>query len=402
MKANPGGHIDLREVVGRDELIALLWETIDRQSVTMTAERRIGKSTIMWKMEAEAPSKWIAVYQDLEKVHTAEEFAFAVYEKIHDFLSGKGKTMRRVKEFIAAIGGAEIPGGFKLPEKTQAPWKEMLIHAVDDLIRENAGSDTHLLFLWDEVPLMIDGIMREQGAGRAMEVLDVLRYLRQTYPDLRMLITGSIGFHQVLRALKKESYGNVATSGMVNVEVHPLEEPHAISLATKLMAGEAIAPVDIAGTAAAIARHADHFPFYIHHIVRALKFSKGPVTIASVAEVVGKQLVDASDQWQLSHYRTRITKYYGAENEPAVLFLLDELACRDGAASISELFESIKAAISFNNRERLIELLSDLERDHYLIREVSGRYRFRFPLIRRWWILHRDLPCPSPLQLACA
>lgn len=40
-------------VVGRDRLIAQLWKTIERESVVFTAERRIGKTTVMKKMEAE-------------------------------------------------------------------------------------------------------------------------------------------------------------------------------------------------------------------------------------------------------------------------------------------------------------------------------------------------------------
>jgi len=41
MKANPGGQIIPDQVVGRDGLIRDLWETLERQSVLLTAERRI-------------------------------------------------------------------------------------------------------------------------------------------------------------------------------------------------------------------------------------------------------------------------------------------------------------------------------------------------------------------------
>ena len=43
MKANPGGQIDSKAVVGRDRLIHILWETLEQQSLVITAERRIGK-----------------------------------------------------------------------------------------------------------------------------------------------------------------------------------------------------------------------------------------------------------------------------------------------------------------------------------------------------------------------
>ncbi len=47
MKANPGGQIDLRDVIGRDEIIAQIWDTLEQQSIRMNAERRIGKTTII-------------------------------------------------------------------------------------------------------------------------------------------------------------------------------------------------------------------------------------------------------------------------------------------------------------------------------------------------------------------
>ena len=47
MKANLGGQINIKAVVGRDQLIRQIWDTITQQSVVMTAERRIGKTTII-------------------------------------------------------------------------------------------------------------------------------------------------------------------------------------------------------------------------------------------------------------------------------------------------------------------------------------------------------------------
>lgn len=58
MRANPGGEIAPEDVVGRDRLIARLWETLTRQSVILVAERRMGKSCVVKKMLAErAPQK---------------------------------------------------------------------------------------------------------------------------------------------------------------------------------------------------------------------------------------------------------------------------------------------------------------------------------------------------------
>jgi hypothetical protein len=390
MKANPGGQIDIKAVIGRERLIQTLWESVEQQSLVITAERRIGKTTVIKKMRDEPAVGWVPVFQDLERCHSAEEFAMAVYKEIHQFLSRKGKVARRAKELIAAIGGTEVGGLFKLPEKAGVHWKDVITQAVEDLIHENDASDSKLLFLWDEMPFMLANIRDREGEQTAMEVLDLLRALRQTHDGLRMVITGSIGLHHVLSSLKDKNYGNSPVNDMVAIDVPPLEETDAIKLARLLIEGENLSSPDKGAAATAIAREADCFPFYIHHIVRALKIRSLEATSETVAQVVVSQMVDSNDPWELLHYRERIPIYY-RDDPKAVFMILDELAGQPGTASVSELLARLKGGSSFDDRERLLRILSLMERDHYLKRNETGRYHFRFPLIRRWWKLNRGL-----------
>lgn len=390
MKANPGGQIDLTAVIGRDRLIEILWETVESQSLVITAERRIGKTTVIKKMKHEPVAGWVPVFQDLERCHSAAEFAMVVYKEIHQFLSHKGKATRRAKEWFAAIGGTEVGGLFKLPEKAGAHWKDVLTRSVEDLIHENDTASTKLLFLWDEMPFMLANIRDREGEQTAMEVLDLLRALRQTHCGLRMVITGSIGLHHVLSSLKDKNYGNAPVNDMAAIDVPPLDEAAAIKLATLLIEGEALTSPDKGAAAAATAREADCFPFYIHHIVRALKIRGLTATPENVARVVASQLVDANDPWELLHYRERIPIYYH-DDQKVVFLILDQLASQPTSASVSDLLAMIKGASDFDNRERLLRILSLMERDHYLKRDEDGRYCFRFPLIRRWWKINRGL-----------
>lgn len=390
MKANPGGQIDLKTMIGRDLLIQLLWEVIEQQSVVMTAERRIGKTTILKKIQLEPRSGWTPVYQDLEKCHSAAEFAMAVYTVVHQFLSAKGKITRRAKELFSSLGGAEVAGLFKLPEKADAHWKDILIRSIEDLVHESEQLDSRLLFLWDEVPYMLGNISTAEGERTAMEVLDVLRFLRQTHGSLRMVITGSIGLHHVIAALKDKNYANSPLNDTATFEVLPLDTADAQELARQLIAGESLPCPDPDAAAAAMAQAAGDFAFYIHHIARALKLKGKPATTEAIAQIVQAQMVDANDPWELRHYRDRIPTYYGSEQQ-AVLIVLDELATGRSAASLTELLTVLKNASAFDDRERLLDLLWLMENDHYLKRDLEGCYTFRFPLIRKWWKLHRGL-----------
>jgi len=363
---------------------------LGQQSIVMTAERRIGKTTVIKKLKAEPAAGWVPVFQDLERCHSATEFAMAVYREVHQFLSGKGKAARRAKEWLSALGGVEIGGFLTLPDQIEASWKEILTRSIEDLIHENDVSGSRLLFLWDEVPFMLANIRDREGEQTSMEVLDMLRALRQTHPALRMIITGSIGLHHVLTTLKDKNYANSPVNDMARIEVTPLELADAKELASQLIDGEALVSTDRTAAAATIANEADRFPFYIHHIVRALKVKGLTAEPKTVVEVVAAQLIDSNDPWELLHYRERIPIYYGADAQ-AVIAILDELAAAKETASINDLLAMLKSSSPFDDRERLLRLLSLLERDHYLQRHGDGFFGFRFPLIRRWWKINRGL-----------
>lgn len=121
MRANPGGKISVDAVIGRDEVIELIWDTLKQQSVHQTAERRIGKTTIIEKMVAEPRAGWRPVFQDLEQYHTANDFALSVYRQIDGFLSGRKRAARRAMEFFRSMGGTEVSGIFKLPTLSWPP-----------------------------------------------------------------------------------------------------------------------------------------------------------------------------------------------------------------------------------------------------------------------------------------
>ena len=127
------------------------------------------------------------------------------------------------------------------------------------------------VFLWDEVPYMIDHIRRADGELAAVEVLDTLRSLRQEHPELRMVFSGSIGLHHVLVAIRDGKMSSEPVNDMYQVEVPPLATADAVKLAEDLIQGESLQASNARESAEVIAEEADRFPFYIHHIVAGLR-----------------------------------------------------------------------------------------------------------------------------------
>ncbi len=390
MKANPGGQIDPSAVVGRDELINEIWDTLGRQSIRMTAERRIGKTTIIKKMSEEPRSGWRVKYCDLERIHTANEFAMSVYQEVDEFLSRFGKAKRGAKDLLSKLGGIEIGGQLKLPEGSNQHWKEILTATIVDLMSVDDPNAERLLFLWDEVPFMLQNIRDGEGEKTAMQVLDVLRSLRQSHKGFRMLITGSIGLHHVFASLKAAGYANAPVNDMLQIEVPALKPQDACQLAKELIAGEGLECSDLDDSSLLIAISADYFPYYIHHIARGLRVSGASAEPDSIEKLVSRCLVDSNDPWELRHYSDRIPTYYG-DRSPQVVGVLDELAVSKASLSIDQLLNALKQVGNFDDREELMKLFRLLEQDHYLARDDEGCYFFRFPLICRWWVLDRGL-----------
>jgi hypothetical protein len=388
MKSNPGGQLPVDEIVGRDSLIAQLWDILERTSVVMTAERRIGKTSVIRKMHAKPAEGWAPVLQDLERIHSADEFAVAVYKEIYQFLSSWKRATHSVGKLWQELGGVEIGGVLKLPENKQKHWKVLLTRSVEDLLSQSHPK--RLLFFWDEMPYMLDNIRQRDGEETAMEVLDVLRALRQGAGDFRIVLTGSIGLHHILATLREADYKNEPLNDMYHVEVLPLAQPDAEDLAGRLISGEALTTSDLERSATTIATEGDCFPFYIHSIVRTLKLSGRTADPEQIVNSVRAQLTDANDPWELAHYRSRIKSYY-PKDDKIVTAVLDYLATCDSPAVVNAIFNAVKSERAFDDRERLLDLLKLLQRDHYLGRSADGHYHFRFPLIRRWWTLDRGL-----------
>jgi len=87
MKTNPGGQISPSEVIGRDELIRRLWRVLDRQSLVLSAERRMGKTCIVKKMVEEAEQdKVLPIYHDLEGIRTPLEFVEVIFQDVEAYL----------------------------------------------------------------------------------------------------------------------------------------------------------------------------------------------------------------------------------------------------------------------------------------------------------------------------
>ena len=384
MKANPGGIIAPQEVIGRDLLIEELWDRLQQQSLIISAERRMGKTSVIRKMSAEPPANQLTIYRDLEGIESAIEFVEAVWQDVEEYLSRSNKTATGVRKFLNQIGGLEV-SGIKIPQVAATRWKDLLTKIIEDLVE---NQDTQVVLLWDEMPFMLDKIA-SRDAQAAMEILNVLRSHRQTYSSVRMVFTGSIGLHHVVSKLKNLGYSNQPTNDMYTVDVKPLTVVDATKLSESLLQGENITTVAGEAVAEEIAQTFGCIPFYIHHLISSFKFTQDEIGKQAVADKLEELITDPFNPMEMDHYRERINSYYIAPQQEYALAILDILAIKP-ELKFNDLWQEIKNEIADSNKETSRTVLKLLLKDYYLIKN-SNTYSFRYEIVRKYWQTDRDL-----------
>ncbi|NKB18523.1 MAG: hypothetical protein HC770_11665 [Pseudanabaena sp. CRU_2_10] len=241
MQVRLSGNPNPDEVIGRDAVIAELWQRLGQGSVVITAERRMGKTSVIQKMNAQQPPGFIGDYQDLERISSPDDLVRDIYNKICDVLSTQQKLNQNLQNWIRDWGREKFLS-VGLPQP-QISWQQNLQKMIKDLSAQLDPGEIWVFF-WDELPLAVENIRRESSASAAMSVLDNFRAIRQTYGNIRMVYTGSIGLHHAIAKLRDAGYKNAPINDMYPLNLPPLEDKDALDLAQQLLKGEKIATTD--------------------------------------------------------------------------------------------------------------------------------------------------------------
>lgn len=391
MRANAGGQLSPEEVIGRDDLIKQIWKVLEKQSVVLYSERRIGKTCVIKKMEAETSKGFKAIYFDLEQISSCTEFFELVYKRISKLYSKTDKTWDIIKKITNYFSQTEITidgVSVKLPKTDGENWKTSVLETfkrIDDHL------EVPLVLFFDELPMMIDDLRKREGDTSAMEMLDTLRAVRQETRQIRMVYTGSIGLHHVVNLLKKNGYSNEPINDMMKIDVPQLRFEDAVFLAKELILGEGIEIIDINAVARNIATDVDRIPYYIQHIIGKAALESSPLTESRVRAIISSALTDAADIWNMKHYLDRIKDYYEKDDQIMVTTILDVISGSEEPLKFDDIYKRVKASVVTEDRDTILELMNLICQDHYLIKDTEGRYAFTFGIIKRWWKTYRAL-----------
>lgn len=396
-------------VVGRDKLIEQIWTRLRKPpgqgSLRFTAERRIGKTTVMTKMAAEPKDGFDVLFLEVEGIESCHQFAALLLNRVKPLLSKTDKAKTWFDGFCNSLQGTEIGGVIKLPERSELSWQATIEKTIEGLCSNRADRTTVLML--DELPYMLQKInavsVATSNPHEALTMLDTFRVLRQRHGNLRMVFAGSVGLHHVLRDLRQMKLASEPVNNMELIEIHPLETADALQLGKRLLRDERVrvAEDEVNAIAYRLTDLASNVPFYMERIVGQLGLLEHEISVDDVEATVQQQLSSDHDPWEMEHFRERLDIYYhetvmDANNRPMPLSaiarcILDHFALADDPQSIEQVWTAVCGQLSLTDRQCVVRLLSSLGQDHYLICDTLKRYSFRFPMIKKWWKVAQGL-----------
>jgi hypothetical protein len=357
---------------------------VERGSVCVLGERRIGKTWFLQFARGRCPGKTPTVFYDAEADDSAKAFAVSLCRQIGIELGSWGKVKGFARRLLFRVQGQDL-GKVKLPEFTT--WQEYLEWGCKRL----AGLDDircGVVFI-DELPFLLQKLVQRARPQEAADVLDTLRRLRHAFPKLRLVLCGSLGFHVVLRQLEETiGYSGSPLNDTVPFEVPPLDRPAASGLAALVLKGEAVSCENTEEAAEKVAALGDGVPFYIKHLIRYMKTKSraGAWNAADIDVAASELLTDAADPADLAYYEKRLRLYYPEDVVDKAFSVLDALSKEPNGMPLDQIVNLVRHRPKTQTADasQVRDVVEMLERDHYLLRE-DARFTFKLGLVRRWW-----------------
>ena len=195
---------------GRDNFVELVSEKLRGGNVLLAAPRRFGKTSVMYNLIDKPRWDYKVIHADLE--HLTEpadlitqlvvQLARAEDCRLSRMASSLSYFPRKIwSVFTRHFEEVELLKlKVKLRNELRPRWQE----CGEELFKKIAESETAIIFILDELPMMIDRMARSDNQREDAKTL--LRWLRAlrvspTTKNVRFLIAGSIGIHHVLNEL---------------------------------------------------------------------------------------------------------------------------------------------------------------------------------------------------------
>lgn len=366
----------------RENELSSIWSAIESGNhILLAAPRRVGKTSIMLKLQDEPKEGYIVIYLDTESADSENEFWQKLFnaileEEFVNKLTSKAKVLydkfKNIKIKKVSTSGVEFGDGEIL---NYADAFESLIKDLD--------IDKKLIIMLDEFAQTVENIIKYENEKSAQSLLKTHRQLRQN-PKISTKVTfiyaGSIGLESVVSKINATKLINDLNS----IKVAPLIASQAQKFIKELCLNVDI-KMDDEVTNYLIEKVQWLIPFYIQLLIQELK----TISRENSTNIITKEMIEIAIERALehkNHFEHWQSKLKEAFEKNSYLFAKEILNSISEVTTMSSS-EIINIAAKHSiDADEAKEIVHTLVYDGYINNNDDAKtYMFNSPILRLWW-----------------
>jgi hypothetical protein len=386
-----------KDLWNRHEEIKIIWKALEKTSVLLKAPRRFGKTSIMYRIYEEPLEGFKTFFLDTEGMAEPQDFLSALMTKIlsdskmRSKIYAIGKWIKNITGKIDEIEIADVR--LKIKNEIRKDWKAKGL----DFISRLSEYDGKILFIVDELPVLIQNIKKKSGKESAHDFLHWFRAVRQT-PELskvRWLVGGSIGIEHILQ---KVEAGTKVINDFQIIRIGAFSIENAKEYIKNLLKNEGQIkrlPTSIIGKFLKLI--GAPIPYFIQILAKESLYEMERQKYKTLNdEIIDKayreEVLGPASKTYFEHYFTRLKDYYDETSEKVAKRLILEVA-RKGEVKKSDLFRLFRHLSKGElNDEVFSHVMTDIENDFYVSFNLgTNSYSFTTNVLRDWWLRYYDL-----------
>ena len=388
-----GGYVTGHRFWDREKELARLLELIDEGAhVSIIAQRRIGKTSLMREAANRLSSDYIALHIDLQAAESAADLVVKLTAATKPHASLWEKTKSTFSNILkATVGSIETLSLHELEIQIRAGLSgENWQGKGSQVLAALAAQEKRVVLFIDELPILVVRMLENTNHDGKAAVHSLLTWLRAMAIEhqgrLSMVFAGSIGLEPVLSRVGLTANINHLTPFILD------PWPDAVALGC-LQALAAHREIKLHETAAQrmlellgcnIPHHVQLFFAKVREYCENTEQKNCPPEV--IDGIFNHRMLSIQGHAELTHMEERLEKVLNKEDLYLALDLLTQAAVT-GSISRSQMIELCdRQSITTPERNRrLPELIRILEHDGYLKKNPGDKYIFVSNLLQQWW-----------------
>ena len=381
------------------ELAALLERVQDGTHTLITAQRRMGKTSLVRELlrRLDAEGQYETLFVDLESASDAGDAIAEIAFEARAIQGASGRIASLFSNFLQNMDSVSLSAA-SVDVKVQmrgginaGNWRE----TGNGVFASLAASDKPVVLAIDELPILVNRLLRGQereitpeGREAADLFLSWLRQNAQTHRGrVSLLVSGSIGLEPILKQAGLSAHANILSPFELKAWNHRIASECLGSLALNygVSLPEQVRADMCKRLRQCVPHHVQQFFDHVHQHIRSE--GRSDATIEDVEQVYRRDMLGPHGQMAMQHYEERLRTALGNKEYAIATDLLTEGAMNSGSltgSAVRKYAEQLRARGNRDAAETIRDTLYLLEHDGYLERQGDG-YRFVSGLLEDWW-----------------